>query len=387
MKAPYCKHARCFLLFIAICLVVAGFPVHRLEAQQTNLPPEIIAYADTVLYNGKILTADDGFNVVEAVAIRDGKFLAVGTTDRIVPMAGPNTRKIDLGGRTAMPGIIDLHQHPFTEGMMNYWDNKWLPEIPRRVYGQDWINAEEAVAGIKGAVERAKPGEMVMIPRTYVQEGIAGGGGKGKNFCELVTLAEIDAVSGDTPVFFLGIVNLSAFAVNSKAASLIQPFLPEGVAVFREEGKACLATGGDIWGKASPYGGREGEGGEKEAFRGREAMVQAVRFGWDVSADHTVGDRSVHEVLKAFEEGLDSQLVKRPNQHLTINHTPLVRLEDIQKMKELGVIASIGSWHILFPPMLEAALAHQGVERVHNMLPDEELHHYGIEARPGGGHV
>ena len=40
------------------------------------LPPEVIAYADIVLYNGKVLTVDDAFSVAEAVAIRDGKFLA-----------------------------------------------------------------------------------------------------------------------------------------------------------------------------------------------------------------------------------------------------------------------------------------------------------------------
>jgi predicted amidohydrolase YtcJ len=53
-----------------------------------------------VLYNGKVLTADDKFTMAEAVAIRDGKFLAVGKTDAILPMAGPQTRKIDLKGKT-----------------------------------------------------------------------------------------------------------------------------------------------------------------------------------------------------------------------------------------------------------------------------------------------
>ena len=493
-----------------VLLGIASLPLggSHLRAQQPNLPPEVIAYADTILYNGKILTADDAFTIVEAVAIRDGKFLAVGKADRITPMAGPKTLRIDLKGKTVTPGIVDLHQHPFTEGMMLIWDQKWLPEIPHRRYGEEWLSTDEALQGIKSAVAKAKPGELVLLPRTYVQGEITARGGIGRNICQQLTLAQIDAVSPDTPVFFVGLVNLSVFAVNSKAASLIQPFLPPGERMFREEGKSCLATGGDIdgvlpasvqavndyiywatpledqmvsfraasqaisargitlakehtalplitgirelwargeltvrmrmpfpltpvvsgqtvqvppeqaetlfrrvgnlsgvgddmlrfvgirppaiggnmiggdvwtidpkirpypdrWGNASPYGGREGEGGA-EAFRGREALVQAVRFGWDVSADHTVGDRAVAEVVKAFEEGLKNQVVKRPNQHLTINHTPLARLEDIEKMKRLGIIASIGSWHILSEGMLEAALLHQGTERVHNMLP------------------
>ena len=59
-----------------------------LKAQQ-DLPSEVLAYADLILYNGKILTADDDFTTAEAVAVRDGKFLAVGESDRIRRMAGP----------------------------------------------------------------------------------------------------------------------------------------------------------------------------------------------------------------------------------------------------------------------------------------------------------
>ena len=90
-------------LAIAVVLAMAGMLSHRIGAQSANLPEEIIAYADTVLYDGKILTADDQFTIVEAVAVRDGKFLAVGNTDRILPMVGPKTRKIDLGGKTVTP--------------------------------------------------------------------------------------------------------------------------------------------------------------------------------------------------------------------------------------------------------------------------------------------
>ena len=56
-----------------VLLGIASLPLggSHLRAQQPNLPPEVIAYADTILYNGKILTADDAFTIVEAVAIRD----------------------------------------------------------------------------------------------------------------------------------------------------------------------------------------------------------------------------------------------------------------------------------------------------------------------------
>ena len=51
----------------------------------------------------KVLTADDDFTIVEAVAVRDGKFLAVGQSDLIQRMAGSQTRQVDLDGRSVTP--------------------------------------------------------------------------------------------------------------------------------------------------------------------------------------------------------------------------------------------------------------------------------------------
>ncbi len=79
---------------------------------QQNIDPRVLAYADIVLYNGKILTADDDFTIVQAVAVRDDKFLARGSTSDILPLAGPNTRRIDLQGKSVIPGLIESHSHP-----------------------------------------------------------------------------------------------------------------------------------------------------------------------------------------------------------------------------------------------------------------------------------
>ena len=87
--------------FLAVALMGQG------AVAQQGLPPEVLAYADTIFHNGKILTADDSFTVTEAVAIREGKFLAVGDNARIRRMAGPRTRVIDLQGKTVTPGLID----------------------------------------------------------------------------------------------------------------------------------------------------------------------------------------------------------------------------------------------------------------------------------------
>lgn len=68
--------------------------------------------ADLVLLNGKIITVDTDDRVVEAVAIYNNKFVAVGTNDEIKGLVGKDTKVIDLDGKTAMPGIIDSHTHP-----------------------------------------------------------------------------------------------------------------------------------------------------------------------------------------------------------------------------------------------------------------------------------
>ena len=67
---------------------------------------------DAVVLNGKIITVDHDDSIVEAVAIKDGRFVAVGSTREIKALAGKGTEVIDLKGRTAMPGIIDSHTHP-----------------------------------------------------------------------------------------------------------------------------------------------------------------------------------------------------------------------------------------------------------------------------------
>jgi predicted amidohydrolase YtcJ len=69
------------------------------------LPP------DTILVNGKIVTMDSQNSIVEAVAVRSGRIVAIGSTESIESLAGDDTRRIDLAGRTATPGLIDSHNH------------------------------------------------------------------------------------------------------------------------------------------------------------------------------------------------------------------------------------------------------------------------------------
>jgi adenine deaminase len=66
---------------------------------------------DLILHGGKFTTLDPSRPEAEAVAVKDGRYAAVGTAARILPQAGAGTRIIDLGGRRVIPGLIDSHTH------------------------------------------------------------------------------------------------------------------------------------------------------------------------------------------------------------------------------------------------------------------------------------
>ena len=86
-------------------MVVAMALVARVGVGQTTPP------ADLVLYNGAVLTVDASDRVAEAVAVRGSRIVAVGTTQEVLRLAGPATRRIDLRGRAVTPGLMDAHGH------------------------------------------------------------------------------------------------------------------------------------------------------------------------------------------------------------------------------------------------------------------------------------
>jgi predicted amidohydrolase YtcJ len=67
--------------------------------------------ADTVLSNGNVITVDADFRRAQAIAIAGDRFVLVGSNDEIEAVVGPDTKRIDLQGRSVLPGFIDLHGH------------------------------------------------------------------------------------------------------------------------------------------------------------------------------------------------------------------------------------------------------------------------------------
>ncbi|HHL41595.1 MAG TPA: amidohydrolase, partial [Candidatus Bathyarchaeota archaeon] len=67
--------------------------------------------ADTAYINGKIVTMDSDESIAEAVAIKYGKFIHVGSTKEVEGLVGEDTKVVDLEGKTVVPGLIDSHCH------------------------------------------------------------------------------------------------------------------------------------------------------------------------------------------------------------------------------------------------------------------------------------
>ncbi|MBI3478297.1 MAG: amidohydrolase [Acidobacteria bacterium] len=161
-----CAAAMCFL-FLCSHAVLAEGPA-----------------ADTLLLHGRILTVDAQDSIAQAIAIRNGAIVKVGSDAEVLKFAGnaPGVRIIDLKGRTATPGLIDTHAHIAYAGMAE-------------IYGiqlSDATSVAEIVARLKEKIAQVKPGEWVT----------GAGWDEGKlSDHRYVTAADLDAVSPQNPVW------------------------------------------------------------------------------------------------------------------------------------------------------------------------------------------
>src|SRR5580698_149901 len=106
---------------------------------------------DLILTDGKIITVDERFSIAQAVAIKGDRIVAVGTNQEMARLAGPNTRRIDLLGRSVTPGLIDNHMHLLRAAAT------WLREV--RFDGVE--SRKQAVEMLRARAKAAGPGEWV----------------------------------------------------------------------------------------------------------------------------------------------------------------------------------------------------------------------------------
>ena len=116
--------------------------------------------ADTILFNGKILTVDKDFSVRQALAIGHGQVLASGTTAAMKKLAGDNARLIDLGGRTVIPGLTDGHIHGIRAALTFGTEVNWI--------GVSTL--KEALERIRQAGDTQKPGSWIVVAGGWTEE-------------------------------------------------------------------------------------------------------------------------------------------------------------------------------------------------------------------------
>ena len=196
-------------LFAWIALGVA-LSAATLSAQSPNY----------ILYNGKILTVDNNFSIAQAVAITGNQITAVGADDAVLPLAGTTTVKVDLKGRTVVPGLVDTHRHMYSYAEGAY--GRMLDANQRRRYGIEYNGVKtkaDLLAQVRGTVQKwnlpkgtwmyltGSPGDLAKTTILYDQ----------------LTQWDLDTVSPNNPVAMgLGIPDFNGFMVNKAAMDLLQ---------------------------------------------------------------------------------------------------------------------------------------------------------------------
>lgn len=167
---------------------------------------------DLILVNARVTTLDRSRPEAEAVAIRDGRFLAVGS-ERDVRAAAPQATVIDAGGRRLIPGLIDSHIHVIRGGLSYNMELRWdgVPTLA------------DAMAMLRRQVQNTPPPQWVRVVGGFTEQ----------QFAEkrLPTLEELNAVAPDTPVFILHLYDralLNAAALRAVGYTRETPDPPGG---------------------------------------------------------------------------------------------------------------------------------------------------------------
>lgn len=144
-----------------------------------------MAKRDLVITNAKVTTLDPANPVAQAVAIRDGRILGVGSEPDVRAKAAPDADVIDAGGRRLIPGLIDSHIHVIRGGLNYNMELRWdgVPTLA------------DAMAMLKIQVDRTPAPQWVRVVGGFTE----------LQFAEkrLPTLDEINAIAPETPVFIL----------------------------------------------------------------------------------------------------------------------------------------------------------------------------------------
>lgn len=164
--------------------------------------------ADLVITNGKVITVDDNFSIAQAVAVKEGKIVAVGTNEDVAPLVGKDTQVLDIKGKSMLPGINESHIHAALFGSAR-------PPLALDVGYPTVKSISDIVEMVGKKAEAAQPGEWIRglgWDEGYLEECL-------KNSARHPTRWDLDPVSPNNPVC-LGDMSFHLAWVNSKALEL-----------------------------------------------------------------------------------------------------------------------------------------------------------------------
>lgn len=168
--------------------VLVGFWMLLCGGMGYAATPNVLA-PDLIMFNGKILTVDKDFSIAEAAAVKNGKIVAVGTSQTITDLKGSATKMLDLKGDTVLPGIIDNHMH-----LTRYVFSK--PPYMLDLFYPTVKSLKDVQEQLRAAVAVKKPGEWILGAGwndTYFEE-------YGEGF--KLSRADLDVIAPDNPVCF-----------------------------------------------------------------------------------------------------------------------------------------------------------------------------------------
>ena len=169
---------------------------------------------DVIFHNGQFTTLDKSKPVASAVAVKDGKFVAVGSNAEVMALAGSNTRKVDMKGRSALPGLIDNHTHVVRGGLNYNMELRW-----------DGVRSlADAMAMLRAQVAITPSPQWVRVVGGFTDQQFA-------DERRMPTIAELNAAAPDTPVFILHLYDraiLNAAALRAVGYTKDTPQPPGG---------------------------------------------------------------------------------------------------------------------------------------------------------------
>jgi predicted amidohydrolase YtcJ len=438
------KHIRALTFVLAVALAIAC---------TAKAPWDVAA---TIYTGGTIVTVNDAQPTADAIAVKDGKILAVGGRDEVLALKGAATEVVDLGGKTMLPGFIDAHGHVFNVGVQAVAANllappdgqvtdiaslqaalrAWAEKSPAVVARTGWIigmgyddsqlreqrhptrddldavskvapvlvvhqSGHLAVVNSKGLEDFGYSAQTVEPPGGTIRrrkgsrepDGLIGGtawwpqlfsklGRLGREDNEALLLAGLDryaefgfttaqegrataeAVATEAALAGQGKLELDVVAypdIQGAASAIAGPFQSKSYTGRFRIGGAKLTLDGSPQGKTAwltePY--RVPPAGRGEDYRGAPAMTddeanafvdQAYEKGWQILV-HCNGDAAADQFIRAAR--LATAKHGAGDRRPVMIHAQTVREDQLDAMKELGIIPSFfgmhtyywGDWH------------------------------------------